>query len=851
MELEGIPHSMRSTVAAAVHEAVCPYIIEILTSYAADAMLGVTLFLARTMVEDAFARESSGSSRGRERTGGGAPDYLTSAVRSAMEAAASTRRLEDTRGLETGRPDDDAEGNAESDPDFARAEDGGAFSSSAVRSGGGGVSGSPAIWRNVLFLDLPSVSSEALRSRTSTARGGSTSEGARSPARVAKLSDACFLTILEPLAPLSLDLDLAVSLIDDAADQASYLSSVLGRYLECVNACTLPPPPLAGGPQLTSVPSSTATVGSVAVATSFSAPHVSKPAASGAPILSPATAAPSPSSRLLISRVRGILEELQDACVLLENAYLATSVRGAVTAVSGWVASCVHEDPSLETFAWCDHAFFLLSKATARAAATGSDMAAAATINYVHSCLDATLARVMRESVRLCGELRVDADALTARLGQSFLLAQSSSKDVSFASLMAHGRNLFRSDGAGTSGGGGGGGQRAPSADKERNVEADFAASFEAALFGGGSTRGGGSSGGTAAAGASAPSAASRLGGHAAVALQRGRQGPIVSREAILALNTLATVVEFSLSLLQRSASELAIVFPPLAQAPPSDASTASQVRAAPRASGGARSSSGAVASSSSSAQGAPASLISLVSNRLKAAAAAAAASTFQCATMLQPPLHELAAMPQTFEQLLSTGASEMARAMLAPGLSILNATIKTMRYELTSAEFDAISSADPVMAAIRGPVIQGCALFPTMLVILRPACTDLIIARVSVAILGALEAAWLGATVNDFGALLMVGQLRQLQNILSSHLTSGSLRLIFLRAQQIVQVLSIEAIPDLYALLFSTPALRRTEVVALLSNKSGLLPTDTPRRAAVLDAIQWPRVSVVVDPDS
>lgn len=170
----------------------------------------------------------------------------------------------------------------------------------------------------------------------------------------------------------------------------------------------------------------------------------------------------------------------------------------------------------------------------------------------------------------------------------------------------------------------------------------------------------------------------------------------------------------------------------------------------------------------------------------------------------------------------------------------------RTCRYDLSSADFDAATASDPIIAAIQGPVLQGAAFFPMLLRVMRPRCTDMLVNRVTVAVLRALEACWSRLPVNDFGALLMASELRQLQTTMSTHIAAGSLRPVFARALQITQVLGIETVSDLYSLAFPVPMLTRGEVLGLLRVKVGLLPTANPaQRDAVLDAIQWHRVPV------
>lgn len=168
------------------------------------------------------------------------------------------------------------------------------------------------------------------------------------------------------LPPIAVQIDLAVSIVDEAADQISFICQVLERYLRCVTACL----------------------------TGESLQHSSR----------------------LSDDLSVRLHETQGHYVLLERGYIVTSVRHAIFAPSGWLPVGVHEDESVLSYAWCDHVFFLFSKAAARSAATCADIAAAATINYIAVCFEDSVKPAMKDCVVRCGHMKIHASASVSLL---------------------------------------------------------------------------------------------------------------------------------------------------------------------------------------------------------------------------------------------------------------------------------------------------------------------------------------------------------------------------------------------------------------------------------------------------
>jgi hypothetical protein len=154
--------------------------------------------------------------------------------------------------------------------------------------------------------------------------------------------------------PFEIQLDLALCIVDEAADETSFLCQVLERYLRF--ACA-----------------------SLKIST----------------VLQPSR---------LNDTLSQQLHTFQSDYVLLERAYIVTLARHAIFSLSGWGIASVHEDPSIITFSWCDQVFFLLSKAISRSMATCADMVAAGTINYVAICIEDTVLSAADECIHRCSK---------------------------------------------------------------------------------------------------------------------------------------------------------------------------------------------------------------------------------------------------------------------------------------------------------------------------------------------------------------------------------------------------------------------------------------------------------------
>ncbi len=95
---------------------------------------------------------------------------------------------------------------------------------------------------------------------------------------------------------------------------------------------------------------------------------------------------------------------------------------------------------------------------------------------------------------------------------------------------------------------------------------------------------------------------------------------------------------------------------------------------------------------------------------------------------------------------------------------------------------------------------------------------------------------AWIAVDTNEFGVLLMQQQLLNVQQVLRECCPTLP-RHLFWRAVQMVQVLSVESLPELYSLVMPIPELTADDVKRLVTNHAGL------RSLTASAPIQWERL--------
>ena len=342
------------------------------------------------------------------------------------------------------------------------------------------------------------------------------------------------------------------------------------------------------------------------------------------------------------------MHSLQGEYVLLERAYLTTAVARAVqrpqqahaaqwpsppSGSDGWSVVVMGDNPRELCFAWADHALFVLSKSIARACATCCDLAAAAVVNFVAGCVDEHLRAVARVCVTLCSTMRPPPE----------LAADGSSGS------------------GGTVGGGSAGGADRDAVEEE--MARQLATALEVDEPGDDNER------------IARPSGGGMLRDDKDAAILRAvaaKREPRASDEALHALNTVATVAGYLLSLHSRTRNEVEAVFPP-PQAAGSASSGADAGRAAHSA-----------ASAKSDLRGSHPPL---------------------CHPFLVGPLDLLGSVARSFAEIADEAALALAQTLAGPGLAEMRALLEDAAaarfdgggarysYELSEAAFDRLTS--------------------------------------------------------------------------------------------------------------------------------------------------------------
>jgi hypothetical protein len=790
-----VPRGACSAVAAALHSAAVDAALPVLAAYRADAALDGTIAVAKKLLD--FAEErTKGSDMARW-------EAWEAAVRAAMPRGGGPGR--------GGHPRAARKLNNSSSPDGAAPT----ISPSSSSSSSSPFSSPREPVLLIRFDDAGAGSRRKPRTE---------GEAAAAAAYAAAAAAAPFP--LSSLGPLPLTVRGATGVVDEACDQLSFLCNLLERYLRCVTVAL----GLGAGDE----PSRTDDA--VAVA----------------------------------------MHGFQGEYVLLERAYLENAVSRAAAAESGWAPVAMGEDSRVLTFAWTDHAFFLLSKAVARAAATRCDMAAAAVINFVAGCLDGAVRRVATDCVRMS----------SARRAAAVVAAAEASAATGGAPASAAAANAAARRGAG---------------DDVDEVEIEMTRRLQAALAkapgtagggGGGSGGGGGGGGGGKAGkggGGGGGGASGGGGGSTNEEDEEEAHEPAAADSALQACNTVYTASRFARSLFERTCGEVASIFP----LPASQQQEQQQEAGEGEGRGAGEGDVGPRAAAISS-PGPPLSPTSASSGSGSGFGGELALPV--CHPYLRTPLEGLRAVVGDFDGLADDAARALAGGLVGDGVAhmrqiLLQASVTTSpqsssslapsqgshapsssssssssTYVLSDAAYDAACVSDPLLGAFNGGVMVASGLRAALRAIAKPAAAEAVLRHVAGLVAGVLEDGWVGGLssspsssavsspsqppavpVNEYGALLLAAELRGVESRLSALAVStkglasaNPSRRSFLRLQQCVAVLGLDALQELYALAFPSPLLTRAQVTGLLQQRTGLI-----KGKAALDAIQWDRVKI------
>lgn len=203
---------------------------------------------------------------------------------------------------------------------------------------------------------------------------------------------------------------------------------------------------------------------------------------------------------------------------------------------------------------------------------------------------------------------------------------------------------------------------------------------------------------------------------------------------------------------------------------------------------------------------------------------------------VLSHPMEELEATIQVIDKLTQDAVHEFSYTLSYSGVSALREVGASLDYDMTVTTYERLSATDPLLAAFKHEVVDGCTLALTFSLLHKPEGVARCVECIAEVVALELTEVWSSKSVNEFGALLVEQQLREIMSMIESWHTEVPVRRIFGRLQQIVQVLSVESVPDVYNLMFPVPLLKAEEVRELLRHRVGF-------SAKALEAVQWQKV--------
>lgn len=160
----------------------------------------------------------------------------------------------------------------------------------------------------------------------------------------------------------------------------------------------------------------------------------------------------------------------------------------------------------------------------------------------------------------------------------------------------------------------------------------------------------------------------------------------------------------------------------------------------------------------------------------------------------------------------------------------------------------DSLGPTDPSLSIYYTGVLAACRLHALLPLLHKPTLAQAVVKAVATATANAMEEGWClcssprssPSPINEYGALFMAGQVRQIMAMLEPYATRGLHRPPFAFVSQCVAVLGLDAPHDLYSLTFPRPCLTVAHVYALLCRRGW---------AANAARLNWDKVQAVVDP--
>lgn len=777
---QDVPITAKYHIIAIIHAEVVEACLPLLQAYREDSQLDATLAIARTLLnyaENRLTNQDKGLRKHFEHTLETIVHYRTTRIQSNDDNGSDTVSFLTNNTVSTDSFPVDTE-NRETEPST--------FSSSS--------SSTPPPLTSVTYAAVTEEEDPILITRFDNCTSSSQPKK-KNKSTVVKYTVPTTPYVLEPSVPLSpvpssyaplpLPLSSSTGIIDETCDQLSYVCAILEKYLRYTTV-------------------------------SLGLGNADQP------------------SRM-DDELAIVMHGLQGEYVLLERTYLENAIARAANTSKGWLPVSMSEDANVRTFAWVDMAFFILSKAIARACGTYCDMAAAAVINFVTNCLDQNIRKVINECIELCRTERKDNQN-----------NKNETLEVNPANLPTRRHNAY-------------------SVGDE--AEEELARQLQQVLLGG------------------KKSSTITNGNHENIGSDNSFSNdnedddmhrvhePAVAAIAIYACNTVHTASLFVRSLYERTCGEVSTIFP-LPYNDNQNLSTqiknTSDIDVSHLGYG-----------NDNTNEDLPLPLChpylrvpldtfrtvirgrdtNILSSSFSSHSLSLSSSTVNTNNDNQQGYNALLENAYTvlartagragFDQLITLFQSSVSSSSSSSAFAAFtgkNEKAPTLRYILNEQEYDTLtttSTADALLNVFHSQLLIGSGLSTLLSLLRQPQGTDMFLQAMAKQVAIILQNGWINnkLSINEYGALLLAAELRDIEARLSSYTRSGTtlVRKYFTYLEQCMDIWTLDALSDIYSLAFPVPLLSKEEIIQLLHQRVGLIKSTT-----ALEAIQWEKVKCI-----
>ncbi|RYZ87351.1 MAG: hypothetical protein EOP06_12820 [Proteobacteria bacterium] len=124
------------------------------------------------------------------------------------------------------------------------------------------------------------------------------------------------------------------------------------------------------------------------------------------------------------------------------------------------------------------------------------------------------------------------------------------------------------------------------------------------------------------------------------------------------------------------------------------------------------------------------------------------------------------------------------------------------------------------MLSFIQTNIIQRANLPSIVRQLIQPTVSDLLIISIAKQTITGVENIWMLKETNEYGALLMSNECHAIHSLFAPMTSTGSIRFVFGKSQQLCQLVQCENVLDVNNLAFLVPELTHQEIVQLLKNR-------------------------------